>query len=92
MLNILIMLGFFLIVLAILFAMPFLGVGMVIPVLGDMIDIPLSAVFAVVGIALLIVGGLFQLILDFWWVLLLLLLLYVVLIILKIKFFRGRGR
>lgn len=84
--NILIIIGFILILFAVLFAMPFFGIGMVIPLLGDVIDIPVSIVFAIAGIALLIIGGLLQILVEFWWVLALLFAVLIMLNVFKIRF------
>jgi len=65
----LIIIGLLLLLMAILFALPFFGVGMVLPLVGDVIDIPLSFVFAVVGIILLVLGGLLSVLVEYWWVL-----------------------
>jgi hypothetical protein len=80
-----IILGLLLLVLAIVFALPFLGVGMFIPVLGDVIDIPLSMIMAVAGIIFLIIGGMISLVANYWWVLALVIAVIVLLDIFKIR-------
>jgi hypothetical protein len=85
MFNMFIILGLLLLVLAIVFALPFLGVGMFIPVLGDVIDIPLSMIMAVAGIIFLIIGGMISLVANYWWVLALVIAVIVLLDIFKIR-------
>jgi hypothetical protein len=83
--NILIIIGIILILFAVLFALPFFGIGMIIPFLGDVIDIPVSIVFALAGIALLIIGGLLQILVQFWWVLAIILSILILLNVFKIR-------
>jgi hypothetical protein len=79
-----IILGLICFILAIVFALPFFGIGMVIPVLGDFIDIPLSAVFAVAGVVLLLLGGLLGFIVEYWWAAILVFIAYMIIIASKV--------
>lgn len=83
--NQLIIIGLLLIALAILFALPFLGVGMVIPILGDMIDVPLSFVMGIVGVVMLVLGGFLQILVQYWYVLALVAAILVLLNVFKIR-------
>jgi hypothetical protein len=62
--EVLVILGFILILLAFLFSLPFVGVGTLIPFLGDFIDVPLSFLLGIAGIALVITGGVLWFITD----------------------------
>jgi len=86
-----IILGILLLLLAVLFALPFFGVGMIIPVLGDVIDIPLSFLFAITGIMFLMIGGLLSVITNYWWLILIGILVYVGIISFKTFVLRNKG-
>jgi hypothetical protein len=89
--NILIIIGILLLLMAVLFALPFFGVGMIIPVIGDGIDIPLSMIMGVAGIVMLIVGGLLMFFVEYWWLFALTLVIVILLnfVKLRIKVIRG---
>jgi len=94
MINILLILGIFLLIMALVFALPFFGTGMFTGGIGDIIfDIPIAFMLAIVGLFFIIVGGALQFILDFWWLLLIGLIVFVVLTSWKgWKAFKNRGR
>ena len=64
--------GLILIAISFILALPFSGIGLIIPIVGDVIDIPLAFVFGLVGLILLTIGitlsGLSLFISEFWWV------------------------
>lgn len=70
----LIIIGFALLLLAIFFAMPVLGVGMILPGIGDIIDLPLAFIAGTLGLFLISIGlglGIIEhLIKRYWWILL----------------------
>ena len=77
-------LGIILILVGFLMAMPFLGIGMFIPVLGDVIDIPISAILIAAGSILLFIGGLGYIITQFWWIIVIGFALWYFLFVIKI--------
>lgn len=88
-----IILGIVLLILAIIFAIPGLGVGLILPVIGDIIDIPLAFFFAVTGVIFLLIGGVITLVTNYWWALLLGLIIYIFLISGKTwKIYTKKGR
>lgn len=76
--------GIFFLIIAILFALPGLGLGLVIPVVGDALDVPIATVMAVIGMILLalglILGGLGYFISQFWWLIPLILVVWIAVI------------
>lgn len=88
----LIIIGIILIIVGFLVALPFFGIGMFIPLVGDLLDIPLSGVLILAGSVLLFVGGLGYFISQFWWVIILIAFLYYILFVAKIQFAMKRKR
>lgn len=66
--DLIILLGFIFIAIGALITLPVVGVGSVLPGVGDVIDIPIAAVMILVGMAMVIIGGLGYLIATYWWV------------------------
>jgi hypothetical protein len=81
--SLFITIGIVLLILCVLFALPGLGIGLIIPVLGDAIDIPISFFFAFVGVIFLLIGGVLWAIATYWWLLLLGIIVYVIIISIK---------
>ena len=82
--SMLLIIGFALIALGILMALPFFGIGLIIPVIGDIIDIPISFVLILLGSILLFIGGLGFFISEFWWVILIGVAIWYALFVIKI--------
>lgn len=89
-----IIMGIVLILIAIIFALPGLGIGMIFPLVGDVIDIPLSFVMGVVGVALIVLGLGLGFIIQYWWALLIVIVLYGLMVSGKLGFsiFRAKKR
>lgn len=77
--------GIFLIIIGFLISIPALGIGSFIPILGDIIDIPLGAILILVGTFLLLIGGVGHIISQYWWVLLIMFIIWYLLSIGKIS-------
>lgn len=78
----LILIGLLLCIVALVLALPFLGLGMIFPVFGDIGDIILSVIIAGVGLALILVG-LGSLAISYWWVIVIAVFLYILVMMLK---------
>jgi len=65
------LIGFILIIIGILMALPFFGIGLVFPFFGDIIDIPISFLLITIGVILVALGGLGYFISTYWWALVL---------------------
>lgn len=84
MLGIFLIIGAIFIILAIVFALPGMGVGMFIPLLGDAIDVPLAFLFGLMGIICLLIGGLLAIILNYWWIILIGIIIWITFILIKL--------
>ena len=65
---IMIILGFLLIAIGIIISLPAIGLGTIIPVLGDVADLPVSAILLLIGTVMIFIGGLGYFITQYWWI------------------------
>lgn len=66
MIEALIIVGIVSIVVGFLTLLPGIGIGTVVPFVGDVLDVPLAAILILAGVIALLVGGLLDVILNIW--------------------------
>jgi len=71
MFELLIVIGLVLIVIGIVISLPFLGLGMIIPGIGDIADIAIGGLLVLAGTILIVIGVSIATIIHYWWIALL---------------------
>lgn len=79
----LMIMGLVFVILAVLFALPFFGIGRFIPVDGDLIDIALSIILFAAGTIILFRAGVVNAMSSLWWMAIVAIALYVFILVIK---------